>query len=237
MNGLVAQFVMCDIETLGTPRECGTTFIAMPNAAFVAWRGFDELPHIFYVQFNVQDQLDAGAKVNARTIGFWLQEALRGNHAADLIFNALDNTEDMGANQFYAPVKIADDFWDNNPNATVYDMLQIILSEYVSIPHYGNGPDFDQAIYSAVVANVSSHTPEIWVFNQTSSARTLKELYRDAGEDFNGLQNESYEYAEKVMRETGYLEFGHTAQKHNPVFDALAEAFVVASIKQYFLKS
>ena len=234
MSELHAEFVMCDIETLGTPRECGTTFIAMPNAAFVAWQGFDVNPHVYYAQFNVQDQLDAGAKVNARTVAFWLNEALRGNHAADLIVSALDEVDTESTTQFYAPLKVSEEYKESD--STVYDLLQEVLSKYGNVPHYGNGPDFDQIIYSTVVANVSKDTPEIWGFSQTSSARTLKELYRDAGENYEGLANESFEYAERIMKESGFLEQGHTASKHNPVFDALAEAFVVASIKQYFLK-
>lgn len=234
MTNLHAEFVMCDIETLGTPRECGTTFIAMPNAAFVAWQGFDQLPHIYYVEFNIQKQLDAGAKVNARTIAFWMNEALRQNPAADLISKILEMENDSNT-EFFAPFDLSEEFWETNPGITIFDALVAMLRQYGNIPHYGNGPDFDQAIYSAVVANISPHTPEIWGFNQTSSARTLKELYRDAGEDFNGLQNESYEYAERIMRETEFLG-DHAATKHDPVFDALAEAFVVASIKQYFLK-
>ena len=235
MTDLHAEFVMCDIETLGTPRECGTTFIAMPNAAFVAWQGFDSLPHIYYVEFNVQKQLDAGAKVNARTVAFWMNEALKQNPAADLISKILEMGEDCKT-EFFSPFNIEDSLWEEYPEANIYEVLSFMLKMYGNIPHYGNGPDFDQAIYSAVVANLSPKTPEIWGFNQTSSARTLKELYRDAGEDFTGLQNESYEYAERIMKETGYLE-DHTPTKHDPIFDALAEAFVVASIKQYFLKS
>lgn len=231
-----AQFVMSDIETLGTPRECRTNFIAMPSAAFIVWNGFENLPHVFYNEFNVQEQLDKGAKVNARTIAFWMQEAANGSTAAKRIISALEHTAETGVYALsFSPFDL-DEFINENPTATIYDALQVMLSSYGEIPFYGNGPEFDLSIYEAVVSNVSPDTGAMWTFNKTSSARTSKEMYRDAGMDYNILLEESYTYAAQVMEELNLGNIGMTPVKHNPIFDALAEAYVVASIKEHFIK-
>ncbi|MFP9202508.1 hypothetical protein ACLI2R_15340, partial [Enterococcus faecalis] len=71
----VKPFGMLDIESLGTPGDCGTTHIAMPSFAFVAMHGIDKDPDLVFVTLDVQDQLNSGAKVTASTLAFWMDQA------------------------------------------------------------------------------------------------------------------------------------------------------------------
>lgn len=218
------KFVTVDIETLGTPEDCGTTHIAMPSAAFVVWKGKDVLPSILYMTCNVAEQLFKGAKVSASTIGFWMQEA-KTNSAAQEIIGIL-----KGETPGYQ-------IWDNYNDgswkqcfeaSTLYSEVFNYLDSrgYTAYKFYGNGPEFDMTIYSANAHHANGGKPELpWKFWNVESARNIYSSL--------ATKKEAEVWAHNVFKQYNMIATtNHTPSKHNPIFDALVEAYCIANSKE-----
>lgn len=221
---MTTKFCVLDIETLGTPGECGTTHIAMPCAAFVIWKGKDVLPTIYYGAYNVSEQLYKGAKVSAGTIAFWMNEA-KSNSAAQGIINILK------ANK--AGVQIWDHvrdgkFFPANSNADVNSHINALIevNKFNELRFYGNGPDFDMTIFEANSFHSNNGKAIVpWEFWAVRSARNSNE--HDVA--LADIKKDAEVWAHKVFKEYNMISgTTHTPSKHNAIYDALVEAYIIA---------
>ncbi|CCI88504.1 putative metallopeptidase [Yersinia phage phiR2-01] len=218
---------MLDIESLGTPKDCGTTHIAMPSFAFVAMRGIDKDPDLVFVTLDVQDQLNQGAKVTASTLAFWMDqaktsasaihimEALAGCKAKLITFKEgkLHSTNELGTNY--------DAFF------MAKNIMELAVGE--SALYYGNGPEFDMTIYSA--ASFHSGTKEEvvpWKFWNLGNVRSFRNQWMKAGYNYKDLEAEGASWAKAKMEKMHTIRYGIYPVKHDPAFDALVESYCVA---------
>lgn len=136
--------LMIDLETLGTDPTCPIISI---GAVF-----FDEtgIKDEFYVVLNSGQQIDAGRKVTADTIKWWMGQA----DAAKKVFrdNAVDTV--VGVEAFVA-------FCNKYPAKTVKP--------------WGNGSNFDISIIEDLLKDCEIAAP--WIFWNIRDLRTFKEDY------------------------------------------------------------
>ena len=223
----VKPFGMLDIESLGTPDNCGTTHIAMPSFAFVAMHGIDKDPDLIFVTLDVQDQLNSGAKVTASTFAFWMDQA-KNNPSAIHIMEALQSkgakliafregkhhcTNELGSN--YGAYFMAK------------NMMELFLDE--SALYYGNGPEFDMTIYSANTFHAGTNEAVVpWKFWNLGNVRSFRNLWMQAGYNYKELEAEGASWAKAKMEKMDTIRYGIYPVKHDPAFDALVESYCVA---------
>ncbi|QXV85143.1 putative metallopeptidase [Escherichia phage TrudiGerster] len=223
----VKPFGMLDIESLGTPDNCGTTHIAMPSFAFVAMHGIDTDPDLIFVTLDVQDQLNAGAKVTASTFAFWMDQA-KNSPSALHIMEALQSkgakliafrdgkhqcTNELGSN--YGAYLMAK------------NMMEIFLDE--NALYYGNGPEFDMTIYSANTFHAGTNEAVVpWKFWNLGNVRSFRNLWMQAGYNYKELEAEGASWAKAKMEKMDTIRYGIYPVKHDPAFDALVESYCVA---------
>ncbi|AXC41390.1 exonuclease [Salmonella phage S126] len=220
-------FGMLDIESLGTPGNCGTTHIAMPSFAFVAMHGIDKDPDLVFVTLDVQDQLNEGAKVTASTIAFWMDQA-KNSPSALHIMEALNGrnpkliafrdgkhhcTNDVGSN--YAAFSMAQ------------NIMELSLGD--NALYYGNGPEFDMTIYSANTFHAGTHEEIVpWKFWNLGNVRSFRNQWMQAGYSYKDLEAEGASWAKAKMEKMDTIRYGIYPVKHDPAFDALVESYCVA---------
>ncbi|QTJ63324.1 metallopeptidase [Salmonella phage STWB21] len=223
----VKPFGMLDIESLGTPDNCGTTHIAMPSFAFVAMHGIDKDPDLIFVTLDVQDQLNSGAKVTASTFAFWMDQA-KNSPSAIHIMEALQSkgskliafregkhhcTNELGSN--YGAYFMAK------------NMMELFLDE--SALYYGNGPEFDMTIYSANTFHAGTNEAVVpWKFWNLGNVRSFRNLWMQAGYNYKELEAEGASWAKAKMEKMDTIRYGIYPVKHDPAFDALVESYCVA---------
>lgn len=225
----VKSFSMLDIESLGTPGDCGSTKIAMPSFAFVVFNGFDTDPELTFVKLNVQEQLNRGATISASTLAFWMgqaQESLAANHIKEAL-NA-NSAEITTFNNGY---------FSGQYKTTNLEMFKDIKRHFDIIDpegkmlHYGNGPEFDMTIYSAVSCLTNKGSEIIpWKFWNLGNVRTLRNLYQQAGYHYKTLEEKGVSYAKAKMEKMKTIKYGIYPVKHDPAFDALVESYCVAKM-------
>lgn len=248
MSKLAERFIVVgDIESLGTPGDCRSTFVAMPTFAFVGLKSVTEAPYIVFGQLDVQAQLTLGAQVSASTIAFWMEEALRGSIPAQTIVKALRVADGMSQVVVCNPTKAGNDcvgkqtFHENiDAFYEVAEVLEGMVHEQgideKTLRFYGNGPQFDMSIYETVAAKANTFrasAPAIvpWKFWNVSSARNPRDYFTDLGGDWKALEAEAAAYATDVIGQYNLTRFNVSAVKHDAVFDALVEAYCVKSIE------
>ena len=223
----VKPFGMLDIESLGTPDNCGTTHIAMPSFAFVAMHGIEKDPDLIFVTLDVQDQLNSGAKVTASTFAFWMDQA-KNNPSAIHIMESLQSkgakliafregkhhcTNELGSN--YGAYFMAK------------NMMELFLDE--SALYYGNGPEFDMTIYSANTFHAGTNEAVVpWKFWNLGNVRSFRNLWMQAGYNYKELEAEGASWAKAKMEKMDTNRYGIYPVKHDPAFDALVESYCVA---------
>lgn len=218
------KFGVLDIETLGTPGDCGTTHVAMPSAAFVIWKGKDVLPSIYYGIYNVSEQLYMGAKVSAGTIAFWMNEAKHNSAAQEIIDILVSNKAGVQIwnhvhNGKFIPV-------DSNADVNRHISSLMAANNYNSLRFYGNGPDFDMTIFEANGYHSNAGTAVVpWKFWAVRSARNANE-YDVVMAD---IKKDAEVWAHRVFKEYNMMgRTNHTPSKHNAIYDALVEAYIIA---------
>lgn len=229
----VKPFGMLDIESLGTPDNCGTTHIAMPSFAHVVFHGLDKDPTLLFATLNVQEQLNAGASVTAGTIAFWMEQA-KISVSADHIIQALKSAK-ASLVAFHNGSLYAQREYDTNHE--LFDQVRSHLNVRDLDGRqiwFGNGPEFDQTIYSAVSlhANPSKQESVPWKFWNLSSARSFKNMYMAAGYSFKELEGDGAVYATNFLQRINSIKYGIYPVPHDPAFDALKEAYCVARIME-----
>lgn len=223
----VKPFGMLDIESLGTPNDCGTTHIAMPSFAFVAMHGIDKDPDLIFVTLDVQDQLNSGAKVTASTFAFWMDQA-KNSPSAIHIMEALQSkgskliafrdgkhhcTNELGSNY--------------NAYFMAKNMMELFLDE--NALYYGNGPEFDMTIYSANTFHAGTNEAVVpWKFWNLGNVRSFRNLWMQAGHNYKELEAEGASWAKAKMEKMDTIRYGIYPVKHDPAFDALVESYCVA---------
>ncbi len=217
------KFVTLDIETLGTPGDCGTTHVVMPSAAFVVWKGVQELPTIIYCGFDVREQLFQGAKVSAGTVAFWMKEAMSGNQAATTLISEL-NDKPLSGYQIWNSLSTLERISTTNEDIFKAIVAHMVFNKYDMLRYYGNGPDFDMTIYEANSYHANKGMPSVpWAFWNIRSARNAKE-----DPAFKEISKEAEVWAHRVFKEYNIIsDTNHTPSKHNPIYDALVESFII----------
>lgn len=227
------KFVTLDIETLGTPSDCGTTHIVMPSAAFVVWKGIQELPTIIYCGFDVREQLFQGAKVSAGTISFWMKEAMSGNQAATTLISEL-NDKPMSAYRIWNPSNDGNLIPATNERIFKDIVAHMVFNNYDSLRYYGNGPDFDMTIYDTNSYHANKGMPLVpWSFWNIRSARNAKEYAFPPDQDYGSTLRNAEVWAHRVFKEYNIISSTkHTPSKHNPIYDALVESFIIGHTEE-----
>ena len=229
----VNPFIMLDIETLGTPEDCGTSHIAMPSFSFVHFIDKDTLPTILYGQLKVQAQLNLGARVSASTLSFWMDEAIRSTMPSGTIRDILAaETEELTV---FHRRRNTERFTISGEvdNLNVFGRVNNILDSLGagSLQFFGNGPEFDMSIYSAVSCAANKGYAVVpWKFWNLGNVRTLRSMYEQAGFSYRSLLALAGAWATSVMSDYGTTDYGIYSEKHDPTFDALVESYCVAQI-------
>lgn len=236
---------VCDIESLGTPGDCKSTFIAMPSFAFVLLKDLSLDPYIVLGTPNVAQQLALGAKVSAGTIAFWMNEARAGSAPSLSIIEAL-NAKDgestvLVCNPTHESPVSKHTFMDLIcPFVEAKQVIEGIIDEQGidtrSLRHYGNGPQFDMSIYETVAAQANVFSPSDpaivpWKFWDISSARNPRDYFEALGGDWKALVRCAEIYAHDVIERYNLIPEGVYPSKHDPVFDALVEAYCIKTIE------
>lgn len=234
-----------DNETLGTPGDCKSTFIAMPSFAFVLMKDLSLDPYIVLGLPNVPQQLAMGAKVSAGTLAFWMQEARSGSAASLSIIDSL-NAKDgessvLVCNPTHKEPVSKHTFMDLvcvfvEAKAIIEGIIEEQSIESRYLRHYGNGPQFDMSIYETVAAQSNVFSPADpaivpWKFWDVSSARNPRDYFEALGGNWKSLVSEAEVYAHDVIERYNLISKGVYPSKHDPVFDALVEAYCIKSIE------
>lgn len=224
-------FVTLDIETLGTPGL--SNYIAMPSFAFVILEDIDKHPTIIRGLLNQEAQIANGAATTGSTIKFWMEMALAGSATCKQI---MDNKC-----EFMVYNAKSDNYLIQDSQSCDHDVFREVHKVFSSLKldrdtmFHGNGPEFDMSIYSAhlIKENISSPPYKYWGLG---NVRTLREEYMNNDKNFKALEQESHSYAFQTIKELNMISVDVIPAKHDPVFDALAEAYQVWAIKEYLKK-
>lgn len=224
-------FVTLDTETLGTPGV--SNYIAMPSFAFVVLEDIDKHPTIIRGLLNQEKQIAKGALTTGSTIKFWMEMALAGSATCKQI---MDNKCEF---MMYTPHGDCKRLRTvERSDADVFREVRKVFSDLKldrDTMFYGNGPEFDMSIYSAHLAMEDSYEPpyKYWLLG---NVRALREEYMNNDKDFKALEQESHNYAFQTIKELNMISVGVIPAKHDPVFDALAEAYQIWAIKEFLKK-
>lgn len=234
-----------DIETGGTPGDCGSTNILMPTFSFVFQDELMSEPLIIAGRLSCREQLFLGAKVSASTLSFWMGEALRGTSAAGTFQKALEEDSGKATIMVINPLKRENQVSTHNflsNSDALQEVKQVIegfLEEVGADPKdvrfYGNGPQFDMSIYETVSAKANSYNlgraivP--WKFWDVGSARNPKDYFNALGGDHKAVEADAYVWATNVIERFNLINHGVTPAKHDPTFDALAESYCIKYVE------
>ncbi|QGH45278.1 hypothetical protein [Bacteriophage Eos] len=233
-----------DIESLGVPNECAGTNIVMPTFAFVFVGDLSVDPYIIYGRLNSQEQINRGASISARTVAFWMGEALMQTDAAHSFNKALQCNKDATITVLN-PTKpegnevTSHTFMTNadafNEVTQITDGIREIYGFPKNLRFYGNGPQFDMSIYETISSkanefdNYKAIVP--WAFWDIASARNPRDYFEALGGNWKAIEREGAQYAKYVIDKFGLTEHGIVACKHDPVFDALVEAYCIKTVE------
>lgn len=224
-------FVTLDIESLGTPGV--SNYIAMPSFAFVVLEDIDKHPTIIRGLLNQEKQIAKGALTTGGTIKFWMEMALAGSATCKQIMG--NKCEFM----MYTPHGDCKRLRTvERSDADVFKQVRTMFNSLKldrDTMFYGNGPEFDMSIYSAHLTMEDSYEPpyKYWLLG---NVRALREEYMNNDKDFKALEQESHNYAFQTIKELNMISVDVIPAKHDPVFDALAEAYQIWAIKEFLKK-
>lgn len=225
----VKPFGMLDIESLGTPGDCGTTHIAMPSFAFVAMHGIDKDPDLVFVTLDVQDQLNSGAKVTASTLAFWMDQAKNSPSAIHIMEAMKERNPKLIAFQngkHHCTNKLGS---NHAAFSMAQNIMELALGE--NALYYGNGPEFDMTIYSANTFHAGTNEEIVpWKFWNLGNVRSLRNLWMQTGYSYKALETEGISWAIAKMEKMDTIRYGIYPVKHDPAFDALVESYCVAAM-------
>lgn len=226
-----SPFFTLDIETLALPGK--TNLVAMPSFAFVHLGTTGEIS-VLYARLPVQEQLDYGSVVSASTLAFWASEIKKGNPASEAIIKSLRSN----SAEYYIAVynDLAEEesfpyYW-NCKETTSFDVFNRVVPEFfkglASGPVIGNGPEFDNAIFTAHFNSVAA-VPLPWKFWESGSARTIKQLGKDKGMflSYAALETTAGAIINNFALNTEFITQPH---KHDPLFDALVETLMIKQV-------
>lgn len=245
MNSLANRLIgVLDIESLGTPGDCKGTNIVMPNFGFVFLDTLENDPFIIYGKLNAQEQINKGATVSARTIAFWMSEALHQSSPAyemQRILNGMEDAKILVANPrleegkevtTHAFMSNADAFNEVNQ---ITEGIKEIFENPRNLRFYGNGPQFDMSIYETVSCHANEYDLNKaivpWQFWDVVSARNPRDYFEALGGNWKELEAQGSVWAEKVIERYNLISKGIYPVKHDPVYDALVEAFCIKSVE------
>jgi hypothetical protein len=206
-----------DIESLATPENSGYN-IVIPNYAVV--RIPEVLTHEMewlYVQLPIQDQLDLGLKVDARTMDFWF------NACAQEFPLAL--CEMQKSFQLTSPVALCSDgakLSQNIPSVLKW-FLHDAAEPRFSTKIFGNGCNFDCSILQEN-HRVMFGDGNLWNYASPQNVRTLRMLL---------TKNEEAEMKEAIqphldlfVEDIDSMNLMYPLCLHNPLYDAAKESLM-----------
>ena len=99
-------------------------------------------------------------------------------------------------------------------------------NNYNSLRFYGNGPDFDMTIFEANGYHSNAGTAVVpWKFWAVRSARNANEHDVVMAD----IKKDAEVWAHRVFKEYNMMgRTNHTPSKHNAIYDALVEAYIIA---------
>lgn len=234
-----------DVETGGTPGDCGSTNILMPTFSFVLQDELLSEPLIIAGRLSCREQLFLGAKVSAGTLAFWMSEALNGTSAAGTFQKALNDDSGKATILVVNPLKRDNQVTTHNflYNSDAFREVKQVIEGFLEetrvdpkeVRFYGNGPQFDMSIYETISAKANSYNlgraivP--WKFWDVGSARNPKDYFNSLGGNHKDVEAEAGIWASNVIERFNLINHGITPAKHDPTFDALVETYCIKYVE------
>lgn len=213
-----------DIESLATPENSGYG-IVIPNYAVV------KVPEVLthkldwmYTQLPIQDQLDNGLKVDARTMDFWFNICAQ---EFPLALCEMQKSFTLTSPSVLLSSKGAKFDTTNIPLA-----LHKFLGEPSSSTKvFGNGCHFDCSILQdnhRVMFNDGS----LWHYSSPNNVRTLRLLMSE--DDELEMKEATQLHLDLFCEEVDEMGLLYPLCLHNPLYDAAKEALYISFMMQKF---
>jgi len=213
-----------DIESLATPENSGYG-IVVPNYAIV------QIPEVLthdmpwmYVQLPIQDQLDNGLKMDARTLDFWFNICAQQFPLAlcemQKSFNIQTPTIHLSTND--EPLEVS-----NVPSA----LAKFIGQPSMETKVFGNGCHFDCSILQEN-HRVMFNNGTLWHYSSPNNVRTLRLLMSE--QDELEMKEAVQPHLDAFCDSVNEKEIMFPLCLHNPLFDAAKEALFTSYMMEKF---
>lgn len=210
-----------DIESFGTPERSGYDII-IPNYAIVLvpTNPMKDISRYAYVKLPFQKQIDAGLKVDAGSMNFWMNMCQNDHKGAyEEVVSTLTLSEPeiiSGSQNNLYKTKNVLDLW----NALRYDLN----GNENNIEIWGNGCHFDCSILQANHRKMFG-VGELWKYNAPQNARSVKNrLTEDEKFDMDSIVDVQLKKFVEMVADHGL----YGLELHHPLFDAAREAIQVS---------
>lgn len=210
-----------DIETLATPENSGYGLV-IPNYAVV--RIPEVLTHEMewlYVQLPIQDQLDAGLKIDARTMNFWFNICAKEFPFA---LGEMQKSFDLKR-----PVAISSDGaqLSQNMSGVLKHFLHNSYEPKNGTKIFGNGCNFDCSILQEN-HRVMFGDGNLWNYASPQNVRTLRMLLTKSEEE--DMKETIQPHLDSFIEEMDSYENMSPLCLHNPLYDAAKESLMIRHI-------
>lgn len=148
---------MVDIETLGTNYDAVVLSIGACAFNLHEWDEYDGIVEDkdrgFHIRLNLEEQVDAGRKVDINTVAWWFSQ----NKAAQASLQL-----DKEGCHVHEALNLFDEWWERAGGGKH------------KLQSWGNGPNFDQKIVTSLYYSFGRIPP--WYYRQEKCLRTLRQL-------------------------------------------------------------
>lgn len=210
-----------DIESFGTPENSGYDII-IPNYAIVLVPSnpLKDISHFAYVKLPFQKQIDAGLKVDAGAMNFWMNMCnSEYKDAYAEVASTLSLTESeiiSGSSHESYKTKNILDLW----NAIRYDPY----GKENNIEIWGNDCHFDCSILQANHRKLFG-VGELWKYNSPQNARSVRNRLNEVERvDMDSIVDVQLTKFIEMVADHGI----HGLELHHPLFDAAREAIQIS---------
>ncbi|AFC21787.1 putative metallopeptidase [Cronobacter phage vB_CsaM_GAP32] len=211
-----------DIETLATPEKSGYG-IVVPNYAIV------RIPEVLtanldwlYIQLPIQEQLDAGLKVDASTMNFWFDIC-----AQEFPLALCEMQKSFKLDRVQAMRSDGTVYQGTNIPSILKGFMGFDGTNKMSTKVFGNGCNFDCSILQEN-HRVMFGEGDLWHYASPNNVRTLRLLLTK--EEDEKMHEEVQPYLDEFCDKVNESEIMFELCLHNPLFDAAKEALFVTYI-------